>query len=43
MIANAQVKGAAWEGEAHEENEWSAVLTRGGYLVQTWGNADYRY
>jgi len=43
MIANAQVKGAAWEGEAHEENEWGAVLTRGGYLVQTWGNADYKY
>jgi CubicO group peptidase (beta-lactamase class C family) len=43
MIANAQVKGAAWEGEAHEGNEWGAVLTRGGYLVQTWGNADYRY
>ncbi|MCH8293359.1 hypothetical protein IH992_19935 [Candidatus Poribacteria bacterium] len=25
------------------EPKWGAVLTRGGYLVSTWGDADYRY
>ena len=43
LVAEAQIKGAAWEGEAHGKGEWGAVLTRGGYLVQSWGNPDYRY
>ncbi len=32
-----------WEGESHGEGEWGCVLTRGGYLIHTWGNPDYRY
>lgn len=43
LISDAQVKGAAWEGETHEGDEWGAVLTRGGYLVHSWGDPDYTY
>ena len=32
VVGDSQVKGARWEGEVHEEKEWGAVLTRGGYL-----------
>ena len=38
-----KVKGAIFEGEVHEGNEWGAVLTRGGYRVQAWGDPDYRF
>lgn len=34
---DSHVEGARWKGEVHEEKEWGAVLTRGGYLVQVWG------
>ena len=37
IVGNSQVEGARWEGEVHEERDWGAVLTRGGYLVQVWG------
>lgn len=36
-------KGASWEGETHEGNEWGAALARGGYLVKTWGDPNYKY
>ncbi|NKB66240.1 MAG: serine hydrolase [Candidatus Latescibacteria bacterium] len=43
LVSRAQVEGAAWEGEKHEGRDWGAVLARGGYLVHSWGDPDYRY
>jgi CubicO group peptidase (beta-lactamase class C family) len=43
LVSGTQVEGAAWEGETHEGNDWGAVVTRGGYLVQSWGDPDYVY
>lgn len=43
IIVNSHPRGGDFWGEVHEENEWGAVLTRGGYLVHTWGNPDYKY
>ena len=36
-------KGGDFGGELHDGDTWGAVLTRGGYLVQTWGDPDYKY
>jgi len=43
FLAEAEIRGAAWEGEVHEGNEWGAALARGGYLVHVWGDRDYRF
>jgi CubicO group peptidase (beta-lactamase class C family) len=43
LIATSSPKGANFGGEVHDGNNWGAVLTRGGYLVYTWGNPDYKY
>ncbi len=43
IVGDTEIKGAKWEGEVHEEKEWGAVLTRGGYLVWVWGNSTYKY
>ena len=43
LVSGAKVEGAAWEGETHEGNDWGAVVTRGGYLVHSWGDPDYTY
>ena len=43
IVGDSQAKGGRWEGEVHEEEEWGAVLTRGGYLVWVWGNPAYKY
>jgi len=43
VLAGLDVKGAAYGGEVHEENNWGAVLTRGGYLVNTWGDGSYKF
>ena len=43
IVGDTEIKGAKWEGEVHEEKEWGAVLTRGGYLVWVWGNPTYKY
>jgi CubicO group peptidase (beta-lactamase class C family) len=37
------IRGASWEGEVHEGNNWGSALARGGYLVKTWGDPEYRY
>ena len=37
------VRGASWEGEVHGDREWGVVLTRGGYLLRSWGNPDYKF
>lgn len=43
LIVNSNPKGANFGGEVHDGNKWGAVLTRGGYLVYTWGDPDYKY
>lgn len=43
LVSEARVKGAAWEGERHEGDDWGAVVARGGYLVHSWGDPDYAY
>ena len=37
------VRGASFGGEDHSGNQYGAVLTRGGYLVHTWGDRHYRH
>lgn len=36
-------RGASVAGERHPGEEWGAVLVRGGYIVETWGDPNYRY
>ena len=43
LLTGAKVEGAAWEGETHDDDDWGAVVTRGGYLVHSWGDPDYTY
>ena len=43
LLAERDVRGASWEGDVHEGDDWGTVFTRGGYLVHTWGNGDYKY
>ena len=37
------VGGAAFGGEDHTGDQWGAVLTRGGYLLHSWGDKDYKH
>jgi CubicO group peptidase (beta-lactamase class C family) len=43
VIESTSAKGATFAGEIHNDNEWGAVLTRGGYLVHAWGDPTYRF
>ncbi len=43
FLAERDIKGAAFGGENHEGNKWGVALTRGGYLVHTWGDRNYRF
>ena len=43
FIAGLEVKGASFGGEDHSGGRYGAVITRGGYLVQDWGNRHYRH
>ena len=43
FIAGLDVRGASFGGEEHSRNQHGAVLTRGGYLIQSWGDPDYRF
>lgn len=36
-------RGADFGGEDHTGDRWGAVLTRGGYLLQEWGDRHYRF
>jgi len=36
-------KGASFQGEDHRGNKWGAAITRGGFLVQTFGDPDYKF
>ena len=35
--------GGASFGEDHTGNKWGVAITRGGYLIQTFGDPDYKY
>lgn len=40
---NKKVSGATWQGEDHSNNRWGVAITCGGYLLQTFGDPDYRF
>ena len=42
-LASLDVKGAAFGGEDHKDQQFGTVITRGGYLVHTWGDRRYRF
>jgi CubicO group peptidase (beta-lactamase class C family) len=42
-LAGLDVRGADFGGEDHTGNQYGAVLTRGGYLIHTWGDRFYRF
>ena len=43
FIAGSDVTGASFGGEDHSGNQYGAVITRGGYLLHTWGDPNYRH
>ena len=43
FIASRDVKGASFGGEDHTDDKYGAVITRGGYLVHSWGDRSYRF
>lgn len=43
FLGKLNLQGMDYGGDIHNGNNWGLVLTRGGYLVQTWGNGDYKY
>lgn len=42
-LRDSHPRGSGRFGEVHGDDEWGAVLVRGGYLVKVWGNPDYLY
>ncbi|NLY00948.1 MAG: CocE/NonD family hydrolase [Rhodopirellula sp.] len=43
LLRRSDVHGGGWGGNQPAEGQWGAVLTRGGYLVHTWGNSKARF
>ncbi|MEO2048704.1 MAG: CocE/NonD family hydrolase [Pirellulales bacterium] len=43
LVSKSDVHAGNWGGAVHKEGQWGAVLTRGGYLVQTWGDLSAKY
>jgi CubicO group peptidase (beta-lactamase class C family) len=43
FLAGLDVKGADFGGEDHTGNRWGSVITRGGYLLHSWGDRHYRF
>jgi len=43
LLANSEVHEGGWGGVKVNSDQWGAVLTRGGYLVHTWGDPTYKY
>jgi CubicO group peptidase (beta-lactamase class C family) len=41
VLARAQIRGGGWGGVPVSDGQWGAVLTRGGFVVQRWGNTKY--
>ncbi len=42
LLNRSKAHADGWGGTQPKDNEWGAVLTRGGYLVHTWGDPKYR-
>lgn len=42
VIAKAKIQGGGWGGSKVADDQWGAVLTRGGYMVKTWGDATFK-
>ena len=42
-LAALDVKGASFLGEDYSGEQYGAVLTRGGYLIHSWGDRHYRF
>ena len=43
VLNQANVHPGGWGGNQPGERQWGAVLTRGGYLVHTWGDPAYKF
>jgi CubicO group peptidase (beta-lactamase class C family) len=43
FLGTIEAAGASIGGEAHEGDDWGTVITRGGYLLHTWGDRDFRF
>ncbi|MCI0625945.1 MAG: serine hydrolase [Acidobacteria bacterium] len=43
LAMNKKVRGAAWQGENHSDDSWGVAITWGGYLLQTFGDPEYRF
>ena len=43
FVADLNVCGASFGGEDHSGENYGAVITRGGYLIHTWGDRHYRH
>ena len=43
LLSDSSPRPAAFGGFVADPTRWGAVLTRGGYLIQSWGNPAYRY
>jgi CubicO group peptidase (beta-lactamase class C family) len=42
LLSERNLRASSYMGQVHEDDDWGTVFTRGGYLVHTWGNGDYR-
>ena len=42
LLAQSQIGPKGWGGTQPDNTQWGAVLTRGGYLVQTWGDPAFK-
>lgn len=43
LLGSSNIGPGGWGGNEPGDGQWGAVLTRGGYLVQTWGNPRARF
>ena len=43
FLASLDARGYDFGGEVHEDNNWGTAVTRGGYLLHTWGDKDYKF
>jgi len=43
IVSAANIHGGGTLGVQVQEGQWGAVLTRGGYLVRSWGDPSYKY
>ncbi len=42
LLRKANVRPGGWGGTKPTDKQWGAVLTRGGYIVHTWGDPKYK-